>query len=64
MSLTPLIIAVLNEDTNRIKSLIKKGVDVNQQIVGNGPFGPSIHGHTALSIAMIQKPVSVEPQAR
>ena len=40
--------------------LLRNGANVNEQIGGNGLFGPSIHGHTALSIAMTQESVSIE----
>ena len=51
--------AVIEQNIDVIRWLIHHGADINKQLPGNGTFGVDNNGHTALSIAITQEPVSV-----
>lgn len=51
--------AVTEGNIHVIEWLLNHGADINKQLPGNGKSGIDNNGHTALSIAITQEPVSV-----
>lgn len=52
--------AVEQKNINVMEWLITNGVNINEQVSGNGTTGIDMNGHTALSIAITQECVSIE----